>query len=308
MNQMRILMAWILCGVMAGCGPLMSAKQRHAVTVKETERVESDYTGPKRRVAVIDFQNKTAYGQRLGDVATDILITELGKSKKFILVERDKMNRLLEEQKLGMSGVIDPSTAARAGKLLGVNAIVTGSVSQFGTKTEGSDYLITKTKRQIVEAVVDIRVVDVETGQILYTDSGKGIVKRSTGKFLGMGTKAGYDETLEGEALRNAIVKFTQNIIYQINAKPWSCRVAQVDKSNIYLNAGFESGLKVGTRLTVYHLGQEIIDPTTGISMGNVEDEIAEIEVIRHFGEDGSVAKIIKGSRPSTNDICRLAE
>lgn len=292
----------------AGCGPMMSVKQRHSTTVLETKKVESDYTGPKRRVAIIDFENKTTYGQRLGNTATDIMITEIAKSGKFILIERSKMNKLLEEQKLGMTGVINPNTAAKAGKILGLNAIITGSVSQFGSKTEGSDYLITKTKRQIVEATVDVRVVDVETGQILYADSGKGIVKRSTGKFLGMGTKAGYDETLEGEALRAAIVKLVHNIIYQINAKPWSCRVAQIDKGNIYLNAGFTSGLKVKTRLTVYHLGQEIIDPTTGVSMGNVEDEIGQIEVIRHFGEDGSIAKLVKGRKPSRNDICRLVE
>lgn len=299
-------LAGILIG--AGCGPRMSVKQKQATTVQETRKVESDYTGPKRRIAVIDFENKTAYGGRLGNTATDIMITELAKSGKFIMIERDKMNTLLEEQKLGMTGVINPNTAAKAGKILGLNAIVTGSVSQFGSKIEGSDYLITKTKRQIVEAVVDVRVVDVETGQILYADSGKGVVKKSTGKFLGMGTKSSYDETMEGEALRAAIVKFVQNIIYQINVKPWSCRVAQVDKSNIYLNAGFTSGLKIGTKLTVFHLGQEIIDPTTGVSMGNVEDEIAQIEVIRHFGEDGSVAKIKKGRQPSRNDICRLVE
>ncbi len=307
--KLKLFVMMLVSGILiAGCGPMMSVKQKHSTTVMETKKVESEYTGPKRRVAVIDFENKTTYGARLGNTATDIMITELAKSGKFILVERDKMNKLLEEQKLGMTGVIDFNTAAKAGKILGLNAIVTGSVSQFGSKTEGSDYLITKTKRQIVEATVDVRVVDVETGQILYADSGKGVVKRSSGKFLGMGTKAGYDETLEGEALRAAIVKFVHNIIYQINAKPWSCRVAQVDKGNIYLNAGFTSGLKVGTKLTIYHLGQEIIDPTTGLSLGNVEDEIGQIEVLRHFGEDGSIAKIIKGTKPSRNDICRLAE
>ncbi len=108
--------------------------------------------------------------------------------------------------------------------------------------------------------------------------------------------------------MRAAIVKLTQNIIYHINAKPWSCRVAQVDKKNIYLNAGLASGLKVGAKLTVYHLGQEIIDPTTGVSMGNVEDEIGAVVVLRHFGDDGSVSKLLSGSNPSRNDICRLIE
>jgi len=291
----------------AGCAPRTTVKQKQAVTVRETEKVESKMTGPKRRIGVVDFENKTTYGQaRLGTAASDILITELVKSEKFIVVERDKINKILDEQKLQQTGIIDSATAVQVGKILGLNAIVTGSVSQFGVKTGGSEYILAQSKQQVAECTVDIRVVDVETGQILYADSGKGVAKRATGSVLGLGTRSGYDETLEGEALRAAIVKFVDNIISQVNKKPWSCRVAEVDNDTVYLNAGLASGLEVGKKLKVYHLGKEIKDPTTGLVIGNVENEIAEIEVVRHFGEDGSVAKIIKGSSPSKNDICRL--
>ncbi|MFH1282566.1 MAG: CsgG/HfaB family protein [bacterium] len=296
------------CFVIIGCAPSTSIKQRQSTTVEETKHLRSEHTGPKRRVGVIDFENKTTYGARLGQSATDILITELVKTNRFIVVERDKMNKLLEEQKLGLTGVINPNTVAKAGKLLGLNAIITGSISQFGAKKEGSDYLITQSKRQIVEATVDIRVVDVETGQILYADSGKGVVKKGSGKVLGMGTKSSYDETLEGEALRAAIVKFVDNIVSQISARPWSCRVAMVKDSSIYLNAGILSGLKPNTVLIAYHLGEEIIDPTTGISLGNTEEEIGSLKIERNFGEDGSIAKLVAGQMPSSNDICRLKQ
>src|SRR5207244_1607622 len=152
---------------------------------------------------IVDFQNKTQYGQnRLGTAASDILVTELAKSGKFVVVERDRLDKVMEEQKLGMSGAIDPSTAAKVGKVLGLNAIVTGAVSQFGETTEGSEYLLTQSKRTVVKCTVDIRVVDAETGQILYADSGSGLAKKHTGGVLGLGTRTSYDETLEGEALR----------------------------------------------------------------------------------------------------------
>ena len=293
--------------VLAGCAPRTTVKQKQAITVKETERVETKYTGPKRRVAIVDFENKTAYGaRRLGTAATDILISELGKTGKFILVERDKMEKLLEEQKLGMTGIIDPTTAARMGRILGVNAIVTGSISQFGVKTGGSEYVIVQSKRQEAEATVDIRVVDVETGQILFTDSGKGVARTGTGSVLGLGTRKGYDETLEGEALRAAIVKFVDNITNQINALPWSCRVATVEAGKIYLDAGLKSGLEKGTKLKVFHLGKEIKSPTTGLVIGRTEEEIGEAEVASRFGDDGSIAKLKKGRMPSAGDLCRL--
>src|SRR3984893_5387421 len=150
------------------------------------------------------------------------------------------MDKIMAQQKLGMTGAIDPTTAAKVGKILGLNAIVTGAISQFGEETEGSEYLITQSKSQVVKCTVDIRVVDAETGQILYADSGSGLGRKHTGGVFGLGTRAGYDETLEGEALRAAIVKFVNNIVTQIEKKPWSCRVADVDGQSVYLNAGHD--------------------------------------------------------------------
>jgi len=291
--------------VFTGCSPSSSVKQKETMTINKPEGM----AGPKRRIGVVEFVNKTKYGEaRLGTSASDILITELSKSGKFILVERDKMNSLLAEQKLGMSGAIDATTAARVGRILGLNAIVTGAISEFGTTTEGSEYLLAQSKKQVVKATVDIRVVDAETGQILYADSGSGLGVKKSGGVLGLGTRQGYDESLEQEALRAAIVKFVNNIVVQVERKPWSCRVADADGSSIYLNAGSDSGLPLGKTLTVYKIGREIKDPTTGLSLGNTEEKTGEIKVDRYFGDDGSVAELVKGSMPSKGDIARMKE
>jgi len=295
--------------LIAGCAPSTRIRQQQGTTVKETEKVESKYTGPKRRVGVVDFQNKAPYAQaRLGDTATDIMITELVKTGKYIVVERDKLDKILAEQKFGQTGVIDPATAAQAGKVLGLQAIVTGSVSQFGVKSEGKDFLISQSKQQIVECTVDIRVVDTETGQVLLADSGKGQVRKASGKFLGMGNQSKYDETLEGEALRAAIVKFMDNLSSQLNKKPWSCRVAAVEGDQIYLNAGTESGLEVGQKLKVFSQGREIKDPTTGLVLGRIENEVGTAKIVSFFGDDGSIAALISGELPKPTYLCRLAE
>ena len=304
-----------LCGLLVfslalgpwACAPHESVKERQALTVKETERVNSKYTGPKRRIGVVDFENKAPYGQgRLGNSATDILITELTKTGKFIVVERDKINSLMQEQKFGQSGAVDPNTAAKVGRMLGLNAIVTGAVTQFGVDTTGSEYLLTQSKKQTARCTVDIRVVDVETGQILLADSGQGVATSSKHGILGLGGRGGYDETIEGDALRAAVVKFVDNIVNQVNARPWSCRVAAVEGNQIYLDAGQASGLEVGQKLTAYHTGKDIVSPTTGLVIGQTEDEIGSLEVTRFFGDDGAIAKVTKGSLPSAKDICRL--
>ncbi|HVO32922.1 MAG TPA: CsgG/HfaB family protein [Elusimicrobiota bacterium] len=302
---MKRITALLALVTIAGCAPSETVKQKETMTINQPEGM----VGLKRRIGVVDFQNKSAYGQnRLGTSASDILITELAKSGKFIVVERDKIDQILAEQKLDMTGAIDPNTAAKVGKILGLNAIVTGSISQFGSDTEGSEYLITQSKSQVVKCTVDIRVVDAETGQILYADSGSGIAKQHTGGVLGLGTRAGYDESLDGEALRAAIVKFTNNIVAQVEKKPWSCRVADVDGPNIYLNAGHESNVPIGKKLMVYHAGRAITDPTTGLVIGNTEAELGQIKVTRYFGDDGSVAELLSGSLPSKGDVARLRE
>src|SRR5882672_2121646 len=305
MLRLRSLLCLSMVALIAGCNPSTTVKQKEAMTIDTNKAM----AGLKRRIGVVDFQNKTTYGaNRLGTSASDVLITELAKSNRFIVVERDKLEHLMAEQKLGLSGAVDPNTAAKMGKILGLNAIVTGAISQFGEETEGSEYLITQSKSQVVKCTVDIRVVDAETGQVLYADSGSGLSKKHSGGILGLGTRAGYDETLEGDALRAAIVKFTNNIVAQVEKKPWSCRVADVDGSNIYLNAGSESGIKLGTKMIVLRAGKVIKDPTTGLVIGNAEDKIGEMKVVRYFGEDGSVAQLSSGSPPAAGDVARLPE
>ncbi len=299
-----------LCFFLYSCAPSKSVKMDNTTTVKETEKVNAKYIGPKRRIAVVEFENKTAYGQRrLSQAATDILITELFKSGKFIVVEREKMNKIMEEQKIQQSGMIDPLTAVKIGQILGVEAIVVGAVSEFGVKKEGSDYLIAQSKQQVAEVSVDVRVIDVQTGQVILADSGKGITKSKKASFLGMGTKGGYDETLEGEALRAAIVKFVDNIANQINKKPWSATIADASGDEIYINAGSNSNVGVGLMLSCFSQGKEIRDPKSNLVIGWREEYLGDFEIVRECGDSGdcSVAKAIKMDKtPKAGDICRL--
>jgi curli biogenesis system outer membrane secretion channel CsgG len=269
-------------------------------------KVAPPTVGPRLRVAVIEFENKTTYGQRLGTAAADVLVTELGKTDRFILIERAKMDKIMAEQKLGMTGVLDPNTAARMGMVLGAAAIVTGAVSEFGTQQKGTDFLITESKKQVARAVVDVRVINTETSQILYAESGTGEVTSSTGTFLGLGSRASYNESIEGEALRAAIQKFAGNLTARLTSIPWTCRIAELDGQVLYLDAGLRSGLNIGQELDVVELGAEIKSPNTGLVIGRKEKLLGKCRVVEHFGEDGAKAEIITGATPKAGDLARL--
>ena len=95
-------------------------------------------TWAKDRVAVMDFENKSQHGGwRLGRGASDILTTELIKTGKFTVMERGRLASIIKEQDMGASGRFDPSTVARLGKIIGVEYIITGAVTEYGQSASG---------------------------------------------------------------------------------------------------------------------------------------------------------------------------
>ncbi|MBL7148965.1 MAG: hypothetical protein ISS80_02725 [Candidatus Cloacimonetes bacterium] len=282
------------------------------VRIQKRDTITASYSnlrliGPKKRIYISEFENRSAYGQRrLGKGISDILSTELSKTNSFILLEREKLETIMKEQTLGQTGLINEQIAPEVGKLLGANAIITGSITQFGVRTETYDIILTSGKKQIATCTVDIRIIDINTGQIAWAGSGQGEAIRSYTSLLGSGTAGGYDEALEGKAFRAAIIKVMENLIAALNNLEWSCTIAKVTESKIYINAGKKSNLKLNINLTIYSLGEEILDPNTGVEIGKEEIKIGKGQLISFFGEDGAVLKLIEGSIPKRGNICKL--
>ena len=115
----------------------------------------------KPTVAVLQFNNGATgkANEELGPLSKgiqDILTNELAANTGIRVVERDQIQKVLNENQLTVSGAVDAATAVKAGKLLGVHHMVTGG---FITDRSGSMNL-------------SVRVFNVETGEIEYTTSG----------------------------------------------------------------------------------------------------------------------------------------
>ncbi len=303
--------------LLAGCAtspPITGPADRPSAPAAVPARIDAAASiatkGPRKRVAVIKFTDKSAYGRgRLGGAVQDILITELSRSGQFILVSRGAdMDLVLDEQDLAGTNMIKKGTGAKSGEVLGLNAIVTGAVSQFGVKQKSATYLLGASKVQTAEATVDVRLVDASTGQVIYAESGNGVYEESSTQVLGMGGTKGYDETMEGKALRAAISKFIDNLIQRMATIEWSGKVAAVDGDEITVNAGRKTGLLVGDRLKVYGEGREVIDPDTKVSLGRKPGRAkGEVTVTDFFGEDAAVCRRAAGEGFAVNDIVKLA-
>lgn len=115
---------------------------------------EQDQSGPKRRIAVIDFSDINGQMPPAGAAIAELLISELFKTGRYDIVERKLLSSLLEQHKLNMTGLVDEATARKVGKLLGVDYIVTGTVIDLDSALN-----------------VNARTIDIETGSIVATGS-----------------------------------------------------------------------------------------------------------------------------------------
>jgi curli biogenesis system outer membrane secretion channel CsgG len=266
-----------------------------------------DYTGPKLRVGVVNFQNKTPSKRiGIGEAAADILGTILQKTGRFIIIPQQDVSSILDQQAMGASGAVNPATAAKMGKILGINAMVTGAITAYSEAEEGSDYLVYKKKKQIARVTVDYRIVDTTTGIQMVADSGQGVYEKKTGGALGLGSKSSYDSDLRDGALRDALTKAMVNMLPQFERQEWTGRIASIKGRTVYLNAGQKTGLKVGDLLMVQELGEEIIDPQTQVSLGRAPGPIkGQLMVTGFFGSDGSVATIKSGAGFNQNDLVK---
>lgn len=296
--------------VMSGCAVKTSGAVRDDSSltgISEELAPSGEYTGPKLRVGVVNFQNKTpSKNIGLGEAAADILGTILQKTERFIIIPQQDVASILEQQSMGASGAIDPATAAQMGKILGLNAIVTGAISAYSEAEEGTDYLVYKKKKQIARVTVDYRLVDTTTGIQFAADSGQGVYEKQTGGALGLGSKSSYDADLRDGALRDALTKAMVNMLKQFETQEWSGRIASIKGRSVYLNAGQKTGLKIGDVLTVQELGEEIVDPQTKVVLGRAPGSIkGEVLVTGYFGKDGSVATIRSGTGFKVNDLVK---
>ena len=201
----------------------------------------------KRKVAIGRFSNETEYGKGLfydkdndpmGKQALDILSAKLGASGKFILLERNDLQQLLEEaNRNGQS----------AQQAIGADYMIIGSITEFGRKNTSQSQVFTTSKTQTVEAAVSIRLVDVATGQIIYSDQGKGSAEITTkSTFVGTGGHAGYDATLSDKAISAAIDQLVENIINKLSDKPWKSYFLSYDSDAIIIAGGKSQGIEPG--------------------------------------------------------------
>lgn len=148
------------------------------------------WASDKPRIAVLQFENKAdnQYWWHGGaEAMQDVFVTELVKSGKFRVIDRERLDALMAEKNLSLSGAVDPSTAIQAGKLLGVKYFLTGSVTEYGSDEAGGSGFGISVKRKKFVAAANARIIDTETGEILWADEARAEEKSAKVRVKGIG-------------------------------------------------------------------------------------------------------------------------
>lgn len=270
--------------------------------------IDAPFYGLKQRIAVADFDTRLSEipgGLYIGQGLSEMLITELVKTGRFIVVEREALAAIIAEQQLGQTGLITKETAVKVGNLLGAQLIAKGVVSEADEKQYGGQGGVTykggslDVKSSTRHAAVEIRLIDTATGEVLYSHTAHGRVS-DLGVSVGVQQKdmaidmASFQKTPFAQAVRRAIFDAIRFIISKIDDVPVETQVIMIKGENIYINAGSLMNVQIGDRLVVYSRSQEFTDPKTGKVLGSeaVRAGIVEVtEVENKF----SIGRLVSG-------------
>lgn len=253
----------------------------------------------KRKIALGRITNETSYGRSLlrdsqgdplGKQVTDLMSKALTESGAYLVFERPDIGRLQAEGQLSESKM----------NLIGVDALVIGSLTEFGRKTVGESGFVSSSKRQVAFAKVDIRVVDVKTGQVFFATSGAGESSTETASTFGFGSRASYDGTLNDAAIRQAVSEAVNRLSNELAGRPWQTYILKAEAQQLFIGGGKSQGIKPGMVFSVQTLGERVKSPQTGAEITLPGRQVAQIRVESNFGEseldEGSVAVLTSGS------------
>ena len=298
------LFATFLAGCAIQASPITQVEAPQTAAAQKAAQQAVQAAAPsaptlKRKIALGRITNETSYGQSLlrdrnddplGKQVTDLMSKALTASGAYLVFERPDIGRLQAEGRL---------TGTRL-NLIGVDALIIGSLTEFGRKTVGATGFVSSSKRQVAFAKVDLRVVDVNTGHVFFAASGAGEASTETASTFGFGSQASYDGTLNDAAIRQAVSEVVNRLSVEMSARPWQTSILKLEANQVYLGGGKSQGVRPGMQFAVYAQGEQVKSAQTGALLTLPGRRVAVLRVDALFGEgelnEGSVASVLSGS------------
>ncbi len=260
----------------------------------------------KARLAVLEFGHKAleSHWWGSGGAAQDMFITQLVKSGKFTVVDRERLAALMQEKNLSLSGEVSAATAVQAGKLLGVEYMLVGDVTEFGEQENKAQVgwgIGVDVRKKKFTAALDVRLISVTTGEIMWAETAR--KEESNAKVYVAGIGGGVDDQRMFDKVLRPIVEELSGKLLQVSLTTTASvvgrvkgKIARIDGGTIYINLGSEQGVAVGDTFGVFKMGEAIKDPDTGEVLGADETKVGTIKVTAVKGAKYSECTAVDGS------------
>jgi curli biogenesis system outer membrane secretion channel CsgG len=279
-------------------------------------------------VAVLNFTTEGLTGDWWGEfepgvAISDLVTDQLVNAGTFSVVDRKNLDSVLQEHKLSESGEVSPASIVQSGRLIGARYIITGNVLQFdqtgqsGAAVGGliggfAGAAIGGIKRNRVTLKVAVRVIDVQSGQILESFAGE---KTESGTSWGAGgfgggVAGGYENSsfissTMGHLINDEAADIASHIdpakLTGAPAGPaLAGRIIEIDGSDIILNIGSSKGVEVGQYFDVLK-ERHIKDPDSGQVLTSTST-VAKIQIVS-VSDQTAVGRKISGEPVSGDRV-----
>jgi curli biogenesis system outer membrane secretion channel CsgG len=306
--------------------------------------ISASAQAPKKRIAVMDFDYATVkstvaqiFGsdQDVGKGIADMLVDRLVNDGTYSVIERKQLDKVIAEQNFSNSNRADSTSAAKLARILGVDAMIVGSITQFGNDNKSTSaaagalgsvtgrFGLGGVEKSKSSAVVQItaRLIDSTTAEILASCQGIGKSSRGGVGLLGKGGTAygsaggagidmkssGFQNTILGEATNKAVTQAATELEAKATGLPVTVveikgLVADAsDLSAIILNVGSKNGVKVGMVLNVKRAGRQVRDPDTGKVLRTIDVPVGTI-AITEVDANSAIGKYSGSGAPQIKD------
>ena len=322
-----LAIAGLIAVLIAGVADARTKKGRAPKAEVVTEALETmSCEGPKPRVAVYGFYatgKMAAFeGYNVGDGLAAQLATELTRTDCFVVLDRTGLSDILREQELGLAGIVSRETAPQAGRAIGAEVIIKGTITEFEPNKRGRGFTLGMALPDTPLGVrlgrngstshvgLDISVVDASTGQVKYAHR---VTADSTagGWTLGLDFKRAslggdaFGKSPLGIASRNALGQAILLLAKDLGSLPWRSQVVDSADDTIFLNAGAATGIQSGDTYRVSTVVRTLVDPATGLLLDTIEREVGQVRIVT-VKEKYAMAEPVDGIRVKRGDYVHL--
>ncbi|MGB0908587.1 MAG: CsgG/HfaB family protein [Maricaulaceae bacterium] len=227
-----------------------------------------------------------------------MLETQLIKTNKFTVIERNRLAEVLKEQGMSQAGLIDSDL--EIGGIEGIDYLVYGSITKLGATGSSIKVQGFRSGSGTVEMAMDIRIVDVENGEIRLAES---IEEKIKGKSA-VAVRGFSNSDSEGDPLADVQRLVATSITGLVVTNLYPAKIAAVQSNGVLILNYGDSVFAEGDKVAVYEKGEGFTDPDTGEVLGAEETQVALLEVVDTQSKF-SKAEFVDGVMPKRGDIVR---